>query len=170
MVSWTCKRPRQNKANSRICRETGKGREQSCETKPIPRSPAGTGGRNVRNKAKLGQDGTSGRRCAGVGPMIQNKPNSRLGRAGQGQGTTDGAYRAKQTQFAGGQTPHHSNIPSVQNKANLPGFGGRDACRRGLREQASSESKTARGKCCTQVPCCAMIEGAACGSAVHGLT
>jgi hypothetical protein len=83
-----------------------------CKTNPIWGNAPGTGGRNVRNeanfdertgrdrvpimrqrlvarcrpgnKAKLGQDGIYGGRRVREGPMVQNKPNSRRGRLGQG--------------------------------------------------------------------------------------
>jgi hypothetical protein len=83
---------------------------ESCKTKPISGSPTGTGGKNVRNKAKLGRIGVSGKWtvmvCGATPPesgmcktnpipgqpggwehrIVQNKPNFPRGRVGRDLG------------------------------------------------------------------------------------
>jgi hypothetical protein len=116
---------------------------QFCETNPIRSIGWGPGGRNAPNKAKLGQDGTSGGRRAREGgyPAEQSQFRGSARRGGaQGRGTRGNC--AKRTQFAadGRRTPSSRPkalaMPPVtgaraRNKANSspgPGGGGSETC------------------------------------------
>jgi hypothetical protein len=100
--------------------------------------PAGTGGRNVRNKAKLGKAWVSGGQDRGTSRGQMRQTNPIPGRAGWDRASRTRAYCAKQTQFAGS---------NVQNEANFDPSGGprgsesAAVCRRHLAGPATGQSR-----------------------------
>jgi hypothetical protein len=121
---------------------------ESCKTKPISGSPTGTGGKNVRNKAKLGRIGVSGKWtvmvCGATPPesgmcktnpipgqpggwehrIVQNKPNFPRGRVGRDLGDEGRTCKTNPISPVG-------RGPGGQNAQNEPNFGERTGRSRG---------------------------------------
>jgi hypothetical protein len=103
-VDWTCTGLRRNKANSSIA---------DCGFRKTCGPPAGLAGRAVQTNPI--PTIMPIRRSAFPGSIVQNKPDSRLCRAGRDpRGVGRAGEYAEQSQFAAGRTPYHSIVPSFQ--------------------------------------------------------